>query len=35
MGSSSHQPYASNKKGFETLPEDIISNLINIIKFNS
>ena len=27
MGSSSNQPYKENIKGFETLPEDIISNL--------
>ena len=35
MGSSSHQPYISNTQGFETLPEDIISNSFNIIKFYS
>ena len=35
MGSSSHQPYNANSLGFETLPEDIISNLFIIIKFYS
>ena len=29
MGSSSNQPYIPNTQGFETLPEDIISNLIH------